>query len=266
VLPTMAMAAFAEGLGRLFYLNDPRTTSFDRVEDVPDYISQAIPFFVGTILVEAAVGALVPGHRRTRVNDGATSVAAGMVMQIMHKFFLATIEVSTFIWCYNRFHVVELDVHNALTWVLGFLAVDCGYYWFHRYGHEINLFWAAHIVRTPDPHTRLSVRVAACDAMAHGWRGLGRCTTALRTTTKRRRCGRACCRRTRPSSSTCRLRCSCRHPCLWPTSTLMYASQSVGLGTCTMLICVQRCWRDRRSISIGYIPSWWASSARSSGS
>ena len=142
-----AVWSFLVGLGRLFYVIDPRTTSFDTVEAVPDYISDAIPFFVMTIALETLVGFLVPGHRRTRVNDGLTSMGAGMVMQILHKFFLGTVEISSYVWCYNRFHLVDLDVHNVSTWILGFLAVDCAYYWFHRYGHEINIFWAAHIVR-----------------------------------------------------------------------------------------------------------------------
>ena len=140
-------SAVLPGLGRMFYLVDPRIV-FERVEDVPDYISQAIPYFFLTIFVEMIVGAFVKGHRQTRINDGLMSMAAGLVMQITHKFILGTVEISSYIWVYERFHIAQLDIHSIWTWVLAFFCVDAGYYFFHRYGHEINLFWAAHVVRS----------------------------------------------------------------------------------------------------------------------
>ena len=35
---------------------------------------------------------------------------------------------------------------TALTWFLLFLATDLVWYWYHRLAHEINVFWAAHVV------------------------------------------------------------------------------------------------------------------------
>ena len=35
---------------------------------------------------------------------------------------------------------------NALVWFALILATDFVWYWYHRLGHEVNFFWAAHIV------------------------------------------------------------------------------------------------------------------------
>jgi len=225
-----------EGLGRLFYIVDPRTTTFERVEDVPDYITEAIPFFVSSIILEAVIGFFVKGHRRTRINDGVTSLAQGLFMQLSHKFLLRTFQLSAYIWCYKRFHLVDLDVHNIWTWILGFLAVDLGYYTFHRYGHEINIFWAAHIVRctlerrTTRRYGRRSNLVSGSGSFRrHVLARPLRYITAQRTTTRRRPCGRASCRRTRRLSFTCRPRSSCHRPCLPCTTTLACVA---GVPTC----------------------------------
>lgn len=50
----------------------------------------------------------------------------------------------TYIWCYEHFNIITLDYDSVFTYIVAFLLVDLGYYWFHRAAHEINLFWAAH--------------------------------------------------------------------------------------------------------------------------
>lgn len=47
---------------------------------------------------------------------------------------------------YENYRLVDLDPYNIYVWIAGFFMVDMGYYWFHRMAHEVNLFWAAHVV------------------------------------------------------------------------------------------------------------------------
>lgn len=42
----------ATGIGRLFYIVSPADTTFAHYKQVPDYIAEAIPFFVLTITLE----------------------------------------------------------------------------------------------------------------------------------------------------------------------------------------------------------------------
>jgi len=46
-----------------------------------------------------------------------------------------SVELSTYLWFYERFNWIELPWNNPWTWVLGMIGVDFGYYWVHRCGH-----------------------------------------------------------------------------------------------------------------------------------
>ena len=46
-----------------------------------------------------------------------------------------------FLWENYRFMTIELNVVNFILLLLG---VDFIFYWVHRWGHEINIMWAAH--------------------------------------------------------------------------------------------------------------------------
>ena len=54
--------------------------------------------------------------------------------------------------CYSLLHsschLVSLPWQSPLTWLLTALALDCGYYWFHRASHEVAALWAVHQVNT----------------------------------------------------------------------------------------------------------------------
>src|SRR4051812_203671 len=68
------------------------------------------------------------------------------MVQQLSRFFMRTINLSPYIYVWENFRLYELDATSLTTWVVAFLVVDFGYYWFHRAAHEVNLFWAAHVV------------------------------------------------------------------------------------------------------------------------
>ena len=49
---TLGLSGVLEGYGKLFYIIDPATHSFQKLEGVPDYVQQAMPFMVTMILLE----------------------------------------------------------------------------------------------------------------------------------------------------------------------------------------------------------------------
>lgn len=67
-------------LGYLFYLVNPRATYFESAEQVPAYITEAIPFFVGLIVLEQLI-ALWKGLQLLQLNDAITSAAQGILME-----------------------------------------------------------------------------------------------------------------------------------------------------------------------------------------
>ncbi|KAI8064386.1 fatty acid hydroxylase superfamily-domain-containing protein [Gongronella butleri] len=149
-------SCFLQGFGRLFYMVSPTATAYTNWEDVPDFIAEAIPFFVMTITIETLALAVLKGGaymkkerswdaHRFSVNDLVGSIGAGMLQQIS-QFFIYNITVASYLYVYNHFRVVDLDPKNIYVWIAGFLIVDLGYYAFHRAAHEVNLFWATHVV------------------------------------------------------------------------------------------------------------------------
>ena len=51
---------------------------------------------------------------------------------------------------------LRIPPHAWWCWVLLLIAEDFSYYWYHRVGHEVRLFWASHIVHHSSQHYNLS--------------------------------------------------------------------------------------------------------------
>ncbi|KAJ8318825.1 hypothetical protein KUTeg_003916, partial [Tegillarca granosa] len=124
---------FFTGVRRLFYAVTPNETQFKTTGEVPQYINEATPFFFMCIFLEIVVS-LYRDDKKVRLNDGATSI------------IIPSIALASYVWIYERFCIFELPWDSAWTWWLCFLGVDMGYYWFHRFAHEVNFMWAAHQV------------------------------------------------------------------------------------------------------------------------
>uniref|UniRef100_A0AAR2KJB7 Alkylglycerol monooxygenase n=1 Tax=Pygocentrus nattereri TaxID=42514 RepID=A0AAR2KJB7_PYGNA len=146
---------FSQGTRMLFYLMTPNETSFSDVDSVPRYVQKATPFFIGLVLLEVFVSWLKTGELLVKINDGTTSLSAGMISRLPHVF-VRSLEVSSYIYVWNNYHILELPWDSAWTWWLAFLGVDFGYYWVHRCCHELNILWAAHQVHHSSEYYNLT--------------------------------------------------------------------------------------------------------------
>nr|XP_060638135.1 alkylglycerol monooxygenase [Anolis sagrei ordinatus] len=135
--------AFSQQLRAAFYALSPNESSFRSVEEVPDYVDQATPLFLTLIFLEFVVKWAQKGHSSARVNDGIASLSAG-VLSRLPDVLSRSVEISTYIYTWENYRLLELPWDSPWTWYLTFLGVDFGYYWFHRMAHEINLLWAGH--------------------------------------------------------------------------------------------------------------------------
>lgn len=68
------------------------------------------------------------------------------MLQQISKFFIYNITLNSYLYVYENFRLVSLDPYNIWVWIAGFFIIDLGYYFFHRAAHEVNLFWATHVV------------------------------------------------------------------------------------------------------------------------
>ncbi|KAK9962422.1 hypothetical protein ABG768_007791 [Culter alburnus] len=145
----------SQGVRMLFSLMTPNESSFATVQEVPKYVNQATPYFIGLILLEVVLGWLKTDGPRIKINDFITSLSAGM-MSRLPQLMVRSLELSAYIYVWNNFRLLELPWDSAWTWWLAFFGVDMGYYWFHRFAHELNFLWAAHQVHHSSEHYNLS--------------------------------------------------------------------------------------------------------------
>ena len=107
-------------------------------------VSLAVPVFISLVGVEFAVDCV----RRTRYYhfaDAISSLSCGMISTGMRIFFGF---IGLFVYEWTLAHLAPGHLSSAiwLTWLFAFVFYDFCYYWQHRLGHTVGLFWASHSV------------------------------------------------------------------------------------------------------------------------
>jgi len=120
-----------------------------------NYIVLAIPVFLILIGVELLAVRL---SRRNdyRLADSVNDLSCGILDQLL-EVFLKTALFSGYVFVYDRLRVASMPASSALVWLACFVGVDFFYYWFHRMSHEVNAFWAAHVVHHQSEDFNLAV-------------------------------------------------------------------------------------------------------------
>ena len=102
---------------------------------------------------------LFVAHRRGvqvyRLKDSITSLNIGATSQFVITLG-AFISVSMYTLILEKFGAFVWDTANPLTWVLALVLYDFFYYWVHRTGHEVNFFWASHVIHHSSEEFNLS--------------------------------------------------------------------------------------------------------------
>jgi sterol desaturase/sphingolipid hydroxylase (fatty acid hydroxylase superfamily) len=126
----------------------------------PNPIVLSIPIFFILIGVELLVERFRQ-QKLYRLNDAIANISCGIGEQVTGVFMkLFVVAIYQFIYEHYAFFSIPT---NWLTGIILFVAVDFFYYWFHRYSHEINLFWGGHVVHHQSEEYNLSV------ALRQGW-------------------------------------------------------------------------------------------------
>ena len=103
----------------------------------------AIPGFFILVLIEVLV-ARWKGANVYRFQDTITSINIGLLSQFVNATG-AVISVFMYNAIETRYGSFEWQTTSMFTWVFALLLYDFLYYWVHRTGHMVNIFWAAHI-------------------------------------------------------------------------------------------------------------------------
>jgi alkylglycerol monooxygenase len=119
-----------------------------------NYIVLAIPVFLVLILLELLITRLQEKDYY-RLSDSINDLSCGILDQIL-MVFMKTALFAGYAWVYEGYRLFSISGSLA-AWAACFLGVDFLYYWFHRTGHEVNAFWAAHVVHHQSEEYNLAV-------------------------------------------------------------------------------------------------------------
>ena len=76
--------------------------------------------------------------------SSVSNISIGIAERLINLFIAASF-YQLYYLIYDNYRIFEIP-SNAFIWFLLILMTDFVWYWYHRLGHEVNFFWAAHIV------------------------------------------------------------------------------------------------------------------------
>ncbi|MCJ8168384.1 sterol desaturase family protein [Atopomonas sediminilitoris] len=102
----------------------------------------AFPLYLLLIALELAYER-ASGRHTYRLADAATSMQTA-VLRVLLEAPLRLLLIVPYAWLYEHARLLDWAMDAWSLWLLGFIAVDCCFYWAHRTLHRYNLLWGAH--------------------------------------------------------------------------------------------------------------------------
>ncbi len=132
-----------------------------------DLILFAVPFFFLLIGLELAWG-LLRRRNTYRLNDSINSLSLGSLSRLQGLVFLG---FSGLIYeaVVARFQLSQLPDDRAWVWISCFVLYDLAYYWKHRLGHEVALFWGSHVAHHQSEDFNLGTALRQTSIEFHGF-------------------------------------------------------------------------------------------------
>ena len=135
----------------------------------------ATPVFLLLIALEyfwsRRATARVPSTQAYRLNDAINSISLGILSQV-GGVLTKVLSVGIYTAVFGAVALFP-DLEFWKTWygvVLALVFYDFCYYWLHRAGHVVALFWAAHVVHHQSQHYNLSTALRQTSSGAlFGW-------------------------------------------------------------------------------------------------
>ncbi len=130
----------------------------------PQVIVLATPVFLALIGIEFLVGR-ARGRNTYRLADALSSIGLGIMSQLV-GLFVTLLTLGIYSAVHAHWAIWSLPADSAWVWLGALVAYDFLYYWHHRAGHRIALFWASHAVHHQSEDYNLST---ALRQTSGGW-------------------------------------------------------------------------------------------------
>ena len=109
-----------------------------------NYLAFAMPAFFLFVFLEYKAAQRQKRPELFKYESSVSNVSIGIAERLLN-LFVAGAFYTLYYWIYENFAIFSIPNHWAI-WIGLILATDFVWYWYHRLGHEVNIFWAAHIV------------------------------------------------------------------------------------------------------------------------
>jgi len=130
-----------------------------------NYLAFAMPAFFLFVYIEYKLSQHRKKEHLFKYESSVSNISIGIAERLINLFVSASF-YQVYYWVYNNYKLFIIP-NNWMVWLALILATDFVWYWYHRLGHEVNLFWAAHIVHHQSEEFNLtaSARITTIQAL-----------------------------------------------------------------------------------------------------
>jgi len=104
----------------------------------------AVPAFFLFLYIEYQIAKKQKRVEIFSYESSISNISVGIAERLLNLFIAGSF-YQLFVFLYDNYRLFTIPNHWWV-WVLALLVTDFVWYWYHRLGHEVNLFWGAHIV------------------------------------------------------------------------------------------------------------------------
>ena len=109
-----------------------------------NFLAFAMPAFFLFVYLEYKLAQRKKRPEIFNYESSVSNISIGLAERLINLFIAASF-YQLFYHIYEHYRIFDIP-STFLIWVGLILATDFVWYWYHRLGHEVNFFWAAHIV------------------------------------------------------------------------------------------------------------------------
>ncbi|MBF7093035.1 sterol desaturase family protein [Flavobacterium sp. ALJ2] len=109
-----------------------------------NFLAFAMPAFFLFVYIEFRLAQRSNRPELFNYESSVSNISIGIAERLINLFIAASF-YQLYYYIYNNYRIFDIP-SNFLVWIGLILATDFVWYWYHRLGHEVNFFWAAHIV------------------------------------------------------------------------------------------------------------------------
>ncbi|RTL59047.1 MAG: sterol desaturase family protein [Sphingobacteriales bacterium] len=129
-----------------------------------NYLSLAVPFFIGLMLLEYFISRRL-GKNYYQLHSSVANISVGIAERLSDVLIAGAFY---FVYDYIQKHYGLFTIKPGIAlWILLLLFTDFIWYWYHRLAHEINILWIVHIVhhQSEDYNYTVSARITVFQAL-----------------------------------------------------------------------------------------------------